>query len=314
MTKLKIIFFGSPYYSIPLLKRIISLGHEITLVVSQGAKESRRGKLVHTPVYEFCRKNNIKCITPFTLVDGTLNKSITKDTDLGFIYSYGKLIPKEIIKLFKLGIMNLHCSLLPNYRGAAPVQHAIMNNEQKTGITFFEINENLDDGKIILTQDYKIKDSDDCMSLQDSLTEIASQHCEKAIKSMQIKKFITSSSEQKKFYARKILKSDGILSLKMSARTMFNRIRALNIWPIARLELYDEEIKILRASCKIAEHKHVAGQVVTFNKNELVIAVLGGYLSIEILQLQGKQPITSRDLYNSHGKLREKLISAISNI
>jgi methionyl-tRNA formyltransferase len=135
--------------------------------------------------------------------DSTLIESIVKDMDLGFIYAYGKLIPSEIIKLFKFGIMNLHCSLLPNYRGAAPVQHALMNDEKKTGITFFKINERLDDGKIILKKDYMIKDSDDCMSLQDSLTNIASQNCGEAINLMHSQKFILSLSDKKMFMLEK---------------------------------------------------------------------------------------------------------------
>ena len=314
MTKLKIIFFGSPYYSITLLQKIISLGHEVPLVISQGSKENRRGKLVHTPVNEFCKKNNIKCITPLSLHDSTSIESIIKDIDLGFIYAYGKMIPNEIIKLFKFGIMNLHCSLLPNYRGAAPVQHALMNDEQKTGITFFRINENLDDGEIILKKDYNIKDSDDCISLQDSLTILASKNCDKAIKLMHSQKFTPSFSNQKTLYARKILKEDGVLHMKMSARTMFNRIRALHIWPIARIHLCDEQVKILKANCTVTEHEFIPGQVIEFNKNELVIAAVDGYLSIEILQLEGKKAISARDLFNSNVKLKEKLINTKVNI
>ena len=314
MTKLKIIFFGSPYYSIPLLQKIISLGHEVPLVISQSAKKNRRGKLLHTSVYEFCKKNNIQCITSLSLEDSTSIESIVKNMDLGFIYAYGKLIPSEIIKLFKFGIMNLHCSLLPNYRGAAPVQHAIMNDEKKTGITFFKINERLDDGKIILKKDYKIKDSDDCMSLQDSLTKTALKYCDEAINLMHSQKFSLSFSDQKNIYARKILKEDGILNLKMPVRTMFNRIRALNLWPIARLELYDEQIKILKANCKVAEHEFTPGQIIEFNKNEFVIAAVDGYLSIEFLQLEGKKAISSRDLFNSNLKLKEKIINAKVNI
>jgi methionyl-tRNA formyltransferase len=314
VTKLEIIFFGSPYYSIPLLEKIISLGHVVSLVVTQGAKKNRRGKLVNTPIYEYCKKNNIQCITPSTLDENIFSDSVIKNVDLGFIYAYGKIIPKEIIKKFKTGIMNLHCSLLPNYRGAAPVQHAIMNNEQVTGITFFEINEKLDDGKIILTEEYTIKELDDCMSVQDSLTSIAVKNCQEAIELMCKKNFIGSPPLQKINYARKISKEDGILHWGMSVRSMYNKIRALNIWPIARIDLYEEQIKILRAKCTIADHKFIPGQVIKFDKNELVIAASEGFLSIEILQLEGKQAISSRDLFNSHAKLKEKIINAKLNI
>jgi methionyl-tRNA formyltransferase len=152
------------------------------------------------------------------------------------------------------------------------------------------------------------------MSLQDSLTTIASQNCDEAINLMHSQKFILSSSNQKNIYARKISKDDGILDMKMSVRTMFNRIRALNIWPIARLELFDEQIKILKANCTVAEHKFIPGQVIEFNKNEFVIAAVDGYLSIECLQLKGKKTISSRDLFNSNVKLKEKILNAKINI
>jgi methionyl-tRNA formyltransferase len=152
------------------------------------------------------------------------------------------------------------------------------------------------------------------MSLQDSLTTIASQNCDEAINLMHSQKFILSSSNQKNIYARKISKDDGILDMKMSVRTMFNRIRALNIWPIARLELFDEQIKILKANCTVAEHKFIPGQVIEFNKNEFVIAAVDGYLSIEFLQLKGKKTISSRDLFNSNVKLKEKILNAKINI
>ena len=142
MTKLKIIYFGSPYYSVLLLKKIISLGHYVPLVISQGSKKTRRGKRVHTAIYEFCEKNKLRCITPDKYSDNILEDISTIKADLGIVYAYGKLIPQHVVDTTKFGIMNLHCSLLPAYRGAAPIQHALINNEVKTGITYFEINEN----------------------------------------------------------------------------------------------------------------------------------------------------------------------------
>jgi methionyl-tRNA formyltransferase len=147
------------------------------------------------------------------------------------------------------------------------------------------------------------------MSLQDSLTNIALQNCGEAINLMHSQKFILSLSDKKNVYARKILKEDGILDLKMSVRTMFNKIRALNIWPIARLVLCDEQIKILKANCMVAKHEFIPGQIIEFNKNEFVIAGVDGYLSIEFLQLEGKKAISSRDV-----KLKEKIINAKVNI
>ena len=158
MKKLKIIFFGSPSYSVPLLDRMINLGHDVQLVVSQGTNKTRRGKRVITAIHEYCIDNNIDCITPSTFDSETFEIIKSSHADLGMVYAYGKLIPEDIINLFKHGIINLHCSLLPLYRGAAPIQHALINDEKFTGFTFFKIDEKLDEGQILLKEKYEIKE------------------------------------------------------------------------------------------------------------------------------------------------------------
>ena len=314
MTKLKIIYFGSPYYSVLLLKKIISLGHHVPLVISQGSKKTRRGKIIHTPIYEFCEKNKLRCITPDEYSKNIVEEISTIKADLGIVYAYGKLIPQNVVDITKLGIMNLHCSLLPAYRGAAPIQHALINNESITGITYFEINEKIDEGKIILNELYTIKESDNCTSVQDNLTNIAIECCSEAIDKMCSKEYSQSTVIEKPTYAKKIIKEDACLSWDMNIRLIFNKIRALHIWPVARIDLYGEEIKILDANCSEENHDYPLGSVVSFNKNELVIAAKGGFLSILELQLEGKKPITNRDLYNSNYSIKKNLIDNCANI
>jgi len=314
VTKLKIIYFGSPYYSVLLLKKIISLGHHVPLVISQGSKKTRRGKIVHTPIYEYCEKNKLRCITPDEYNDNILEDISTIKADLGIVYAYGKLIPQLVVDTTKFGIMNLHCSLLPAYRGAAPIQHALINNEAITGITYFEINEKIDEGKIIVNELYTIKESDNCTSVQDNLTNIAIECCSKAIDKMCSKEYSRSTLNEKPTYAKKITKEDACLSWDMNIRLIFNNIRALHLWPVARIDLYGEEIKILDAKCSEENHDYPLGSVASFNKNELIIAAKGGFLSILKLQLKGKKPITNRDLYNSNYTIKKTLIHNCVNI
>ena len=314
MTNLKIIYFGSPYYSIPLLKKIISSGHQVPLVISQGSKKTRRGKRVHTAIYDFCEKNKLRCITPDQFSDAVVDDISSIKADLGIVYAYGKIIPQSVIDATKFGIMNLHCSLLPAYRGAAPIQHALINNETTTGVTYFEINEKLDEGKMILSKVYTIKESDNCTTIQDNLTEIAVECCSEAIDKMSAKDYIQSTLVKKPTYAKKIIKEDGFLNWDMNVRLMFNTIRALHLWPVARIDLFGDNIKILNANCIVKKHEHPTGTVVSFNKNELIIAAKEGYLSILKLQLEGKKTITNRDLYNSNHSIRETLINNCANI
>ena len=314
MTNLKIIYFGSPYYSIPLLKKIISSGHQVPLVISQGSKKTRRGKRVHTAIYDFCEKNKLRCITPDQFSDAVVDDISSIKADLGIVYAYGKIIPQSVIDATEFGIMNLHCSLLPAYRGAAPIQHALINNETTTGVTYFEINEKLDEGKMILSKVYTIKESDNCTTIQDNLTEIAVECCSEAIDKMSAKDYIQSTLVKKPTYAKKIIKEDGFLNWDMNVRLMFNTIRALHLWPVARIDLFGDNIKILNANCIVKKHEHPTGTVVSFNKNELIIAAKEGYLSILKLQLEGKKTITNRDLYNSNHSIRETLINNCANI
>ena len=314
MTKLKIIYFGSPYYSVHLLKRIISIGHEISLVISQGSKKTRRGKVVHTSIYEFCEKNELRCITPDEFSSRVLEDIFMAKADIGIVYAYGNLIPQSVIDTTKFGIINLHCSLLPAYRGAAPIQHALINNEASTGVTYFEINDKLDDGRIILNETYNIKESDNCTTVQDNLTKIAVERCPEAIEKFCSKEFKQNSSAIKPSFAKKITKEDACLNWNMNIRLIFNTIRALHLWPVARIELYGEYIKILDAKCIEKKHKLLNGTVASFNKNELIVAAKGGFLSIVKLQLEGRKTITNTDLYNSNYSIKETLVNNCANI
>ena len=314
MNKFKIIFFGSPYYAIPVLEKIISLGHNVALVVSQGLKEVKRGKLQRTAVSEFCDNKNIKCITPEDLDKCSIEEISSCNADMGIIYAYGKLIPIEVIKMIRFGIMNLHCSLLPLYRGAAPIQHALINNDTETGITYFEINEKLDDGKIILSESYEIKESDNCMSVQDNLTKLAVDQCELAINNMINKIFANNINKSKISYAKKIKKDDSIVTWEMDVRRIFNTIRALHIWPIASISLCGQNIKVLDASCEMTSHTFKPGSVLCFNKKKLTISAKGGLLSILKLQLDGNKPISNIDLFNSHHPFKDKLVKSCINI
>ena len=314
MTKLKIIYFGSPYYSVSLLKKIISLGHQVPLVISQGSEKTRRGKIVHTSIYEFCDKNGLRCITPDQFSNPVVDDISSIKSDLGIVYAYGKIIPQSIIDATRFGIMNLHCSLLPAYRGAAPIQHALINNETTTGVTYFEINQKLDEGKMVLNKAYTIKESDNCTAVQDNLTEIAVECCSDAIDKICAKEYIQSTLIEKPTYAKKIKKEDAFLNWDMNVRVMFNMIRALHLWPVARINLFGDNIKILDANCIEKKHEYPTGTVVSFNKNELVIAAKEGFLSILKLQLEGKKTITSRDLYNSNHPIKETLINNCANI
>ncbi len=309
MKNLKIIFFGSPYYSVPLLEKTIELGHNVSLVVTQGTTKTRRGKTIKTSVHQYCEEKNINYMLPTQYTNLVTKKIMSSDYDLGIIYAYGKLVPRDLIEHIKFGIMNLHCSLLPSYRGAAPIQHALINGEDYTGYTYFRINEKLDEGDIIFQERYQILDSDNCSSIQDSLTGLAANNLSVAISSIVAGKFLDTDQSEKISYANKIQKKDSIFSWDADVVSICNRIRALSIWPVARTNLLGENIKIIDANYVQQEHNMTFGKVKTFSKDELLITAKGGYISINKLQLKGKKIITSRDLFNSNSEFKDKLLN-----
>ena len=309
MNKLKIIFFGSPYYSVPLLEKTIELGHEVSLVVSQGTTKTRRGKIIKTSVHQYCEDKNINCLLPTHFTDSINKEIMSLKYDLGIIYAYGKLVPKDIIEHSKFGIMNLHCSLLPSYRGAAPIQHALINGEDYTGYTYFRINELLDEGDIILQEKYKILQSDNCLSIQDSLTALAVSNLSVAISKIVDGKFLDGNHQERISYANKIQKKDSVFDWDRDVVSICNRIRALSTWPIARANLLGEDIKIIEAHYVQQDHDITFGKVKAFSKDELLVTAKGGYISINKLQLEGKKIITNRDLFNSNSEFKDKLLN-----
>ena len=312
MKSLKIIFFGSPHYSVALLEKTIELGHDVPLVVSQGTTKARRGKIIKTSVHHYCEEKNIKYILPSKFTDSETKKIMRSNYDLGIIYAYGKLVPRNLIEHCKFGIMNLHCSLLPSYRGAAPIQHALINGEDYTGYTYFRINEKLDEGNTILQERYQILQSDNCSSIQDSLTKLAVNNLSVAIRRLVQGEFLDSVRSDKISYANKIQKEDSIFGWDLDVISICNRIRALSTWPVARTNLLGEDIKIIDANYVQQNHDMTYGAIKAFSKDELLVSAKGGYISINKLQLEGKKIITNRDLFNSNSEFKEKLLNNLS--
>ena len=178
------------------------------------------------------------------------------------------------------------------YRGAAPIQHALINGEEYTGYTFFRINEKLDEGNVILQERFQILESDNCSSIQDSLTELAVNNLSVAINRLIQGEFLESDQPDKISYANKIQKEDSIFYWDSDVVTIFNRIRALSTWPVARTNLLGEDIKIIDANYIQQDHDMAFGEIKAFSKDELLVSAKGGYISINKLQLEGKKIIT----------------------
>ena len=279
---LKIIFMGTPDFSIPTLKTLLNSNHKILHVYSQPAKKANRGQKINsTPIELFSKENFLKIRTPESL-DSEEEFNFLKDLnpDLVIVVAYGKIIPKRFLNIPKYGFFNVHASLLAKWRGAAPIQRSIMNLDTETGISIMKINEKLDAGPVILQEKIKINENIDTLTLSRVLSELGARAMLNSLDEIidGKAKFIDQNHKQAT-YAKKILKSEAKIDWKKNAKSILAKINGLNPNPGAWFEYDNQRFKVWKA--KIINEKNKVGTIIN---NNLTIACRDQ--SIQILQIQ----------------------------
>ena len=277
-------------------------------VITQDIKASKKKKELKTPVGLFGEKNNLPTLYPDNLNKPKFQEELKAlNADIFFIYAYGKILPKEIINLPKYGVINLHCSLLPKWRGAAPIQRALLNKDSITGITFFKIDEHLDTGNIIRSYDYNIQGDDDSLSLQDKLTDLAIENIEDIFEINLNKSEFKKQNNDLVSYAKKLSKDESLISWDEDAEIIISKIKAFAGWPGVQAELFGVKFKIHKAKHFKDMSRTQPGSIISFNRDKLEIKAKNGFIQINKLQLPGKNVITCRDLYNSSSDFSTKI-------
>ena len=279
---LKIVFMGTPDFSIPTLKTLLNSNHKILHVYSQPAKKANRGQKINsTPIELFSKENFLKIRTPESL-DSEEEFNFLKDLnpDLVIVVAYGKIIPKRFLNIAKYGFLNVHASLLPKWRGAAPIQRSIMNLDTETGISIMKITEKLDAGPVILQEKIKINENIDTLTLSRVLSELGARAMLNSLDEIidGKAKFIDQNHKQAT-YAKKILKSEAKIDWKKNAKSILAKINGLNPNPGAWFEYDNQRFKVWKA--KIINEKNKVGTIIN---NNLTIACRDQ--SIQILQIQ----------------------------
>ena len=307
---MKIIFFGSPSYSCIILKKVLEKNYNVVGIVTQDKKKGKRIKNKNTAVGEFGEKNLIKTFYPSNLNSSSFLADIEKlSPDLFLVYSFGKMLPEKILNIPTIGAINIHCSLLPQWRGAAPIQRSLLNDDDITGVTFFKINSSLDQGNIISSFKYLISDEDDSLILQDKLSNLAADNITNVLESFSTQeKFIVQNNDDAS-YASKVEKSEAVIDWKKSCRQIFCKVRAFVGWPVAETSFFDTKFKIWKVSYKEIKSNEPSGTITNFDSDFLGVKAADGIIKIEKLQFPGKKVITSRDLYNSNTLFSKKVKS-----
>ena len=304
MKSLKVIFFGTPEFAKTSLEAIHKSQHEIVGVVTVADKASGRGQKIHeSPVKTFAVENHLPVFQPEKLRSPEFLKSI-KDLDADiFVVVAFRMMPKVLFEMPKLGTFNLHASLLPDYRGAAPINYAVINGEKKTGATTFFINEKIDEGNILLQKEIEISPEENAGELHDRLMEMGAELVVKTLDGLaenSIQEKPQPEVEHPK-NAFKIFKEDTRIDWTKDVETVHNFIRGMSPYPCAftTLKIGEEEktLKIYKGKFEISAHDKTPGSL-EIDKHSFRIFAKNGMYYPQELQLEGKKRMNLKDFLN----------------
>ena len=286
----KIIFMGTPMFAVPILKSLYQNGYPITHVYTQPPQKSQRGqKIKKSPIQGIAETLNLEFRTPKYLKDNKEEYEYFKsiDADLAIVVAYGQIIPKEFLNLTKKGFINIHASLLPKWRGAAPIQRSIMNLDKEIGFTVMKIAEELDTGPVCNSYKIDLKDSSNASDIADKLSLIAAEKILDNIDDiLDDKANFIEQDHSKATYASKIQKAEGEINWNKNAKNIIGKINGLHPVPGAFFIFKGERYKILKA--EISNGIGKPGEVIS----DYLEVVCGDKSSIKIkeIQRQGKKP------------------------
>lgn len=295
---MKVVFMGTPDFSVPVLKSIINAGHQVGYVITQPDKARNRGKKVQfPPVKEVALKHNIPVLQPNKIKDSIETFNILKEfnPDIIVVVAYGQIIQKDILELPKFGCINVHASLLPKLRGASPIQHAILNGEEKSGVTIMQMEEGLDTGDMLLKAEVTIGDKN-AEQLHNTLSELGGQLIIDALDKIEKGTIqAVKQDDSQHTYAGLIFKQDGKLDFSKKPEELKRQIRAFDPWPGAYCTYMDKQLKVWDAIVLPEETKQEDGLIIETSDNGIDVACGGMILRFTEIQLPGKKRIKVKD-------------------
>jgi len=300
---LNIVFMGTPEFAVPSLEKLIEFGHNVMLVITQPDKPRGRGKKIsYSPVKECAIKNNIDVFQPQKLKNNkeVFDKLRKLNPDLIVVAAYGKILPEEILQIPRYGCINVHASLLPKYRGAAPINWAVINGEKETGITIMYMEKGLDTGDILLQKSIPILEEDNSETVHDKLAVLGGNALIEAINKMvdgALKP--VKQDDSKATYAPILEKSIGLIDWQKSAVEIKNLVRGLRPWPVAYTYYKGNMLKIWAAEVYSYEGKEKPGTVITTG-SALIVKCGKDALKILEIQSEGKRRMTVEEFLRGH--------------
>lgn len=299
----RIVFFGTPSFAIPTLKNLLQGTEQVAAIVTQPDRERGRGrKVVPSPVKETALQHGITPLQPGKVREEAFQENLKAlKPDLIVVVAYGQILPKPILAIPKYGAVNVHASLLPNYRGAAPIVWAILKGEKVTGVTTMFMDEGMDTGDILLQREIPIGDEDTGETLQQRLALLGAQLLMETVERMKrgdIHPILQDHS--KATYAPTLRKEDGHIDWRKEAKEIDLQVRAFNPWPGAFTELDGQLLKIFRGEVRGGKPTGKAGAVVWVGSDFIEVETGKDSFLIKEVQLEGKRRMGVRDFLSGH--------------
>jgi methionyl-tRNA formyltransferase len=311
---MKILFAGTPDFSVPPLEKILQAGHRVAAVYTQPDRQAGRGRKTRPgPVKKFAEEHGLSIQQPATLKQEA-EKLKSYDADVMVVVAYGLLLPAEILAIPRYGCLNIHASLLPRWRGAAPIQRAIEAGDSESGITIMQMDAGLDTGDILARFPVPISGSDTGESLHDRLSQTGAEAIVEVLDKLD--HYRTNSRPQDDTlatYARKISKDEGNIDWNQDAAQIERKIRAFTPWPGCQTWYENVKLGIRRAEAVDETHNANPGQVLKADKTGILIACGSGCLRLLELQRPGGRAVPYRDFLNGMPLQTGTILSSTGN-
>ncbi|WP_337841927.1 methionyl-tRNA formyltransferase [Rheinheimera sp.] len=299
-TPLRIIFAGTPDFAARHLQALLDSEHQVIAVYSQPDRPAGRGhQLQQSPVKQLALAHKIPVYQPKSLKKAPAQQELAAlNADLMVVVAYGLILPLAVLQAPKLGCINVHGSLLPRWRGAAPIQRAIWAGDAESGVTIMQMDEGLDTGAMLSKVACSIAADETSTSLYNKLAEVGPAALLDALTDLPaLQAKAEEQQEQLANYAEKLDKAEAVLNFRKEATALEREIRAFNPWPISILQLESQQLKIWKAEVRPSQHKAV-GTVVQVDKTGIAIQCADSVLAITELQPAGKKPMKVADFLN----------------
>ncbi len=314
--KLRIIFMGTPDFAVSTLKNLIEEGYNVVGVITAPDKPAGRGRKLHeSAVKQYAKTQNLTILQPTNLKNEDFLKELKSlKANLQIVVAF-RMLPQVVWQMPKYGTFNLHASLLPDYRGAAPINWVLINGENKTGVSTFFIDEKIDTGEMILQEEVSIDPKETAGSLHDKLMELGSYLVLKTVNLIKANEVTTTAQPDLKDIktAYKLNKDNCRINWNTSTETIYNKVRGLNPYPAAWTVLYNDNekinIKIYEVETLIEDHNNSVGAIQA-SKKEVKVSVPDGYIILKTIQLPGKRKMDIKSLLNGyHFEKNAKMLS-----